>query len=134
MNRNHKKLVECLLEHKESWMTADSLAALLGVSKRSIKTYIAQLKQENPAIVTSSRQGYRIQAAAGQRFLADQAAFCPQTPPQRVRPQRRCVPPAPPTLSPGSRLPRPPGAHRWRQLLRQWHPRPSAPPALAGCR
>lgn len=85
MNRNHKKLVECLLEHKESWMTADSLAALLGVSKRSIKTYIAQLKQENPAIVTSSRQGYRIQAAAGQRFLADQAAFSPQTPPQRVR-------------------------------------------------
>lgn len=64
MSRRQEQLVGFLLR-AEGWTTASSLADLLGVTPRSVRSYIAQLNARSlrPAAVESGPEGYRANRA-----------------------------------------------------------------------
>ena len=53
-----KSLIVYLSKHDSA--TSSSLAQILGVSVRSVKTYIKELNMENPGLIQSGKKGYSI--------------------------------------------------------------------------
>lgn len=49
-----------ILNEANDWMSAESLARLIGVSQRTIRNYINQIILEQAAEIESSKSGYRL--------------------------------------------------------------------------
>ncbi len=59
MNEQQLALIEHLLKSDE-WTTASTLATATGVSIRSIKNYVSEMKRLYPSLIVSSSSGYKI--------------------------------------------------------------------------
>lgn len=74
-----------LLMQQTQPMTARAIAAELGVSVRSVKTYVQRICHEHPGAIASDRHGYRIdRAAASDLIRTDAPNDVPQTTDERV--------------------------------------------------
>ena len=77
------KLIRILLMHTNE-MTASALAAEMGVSERSIKSYISEINIHDPQTIRSSRKGYSIDPEAGRKILNDSGTHIPQSSQERL--------------------------------------------------
>lgn len=78
------RLLRVLLDANEP-VTARALAAQLGVSLRTVKTYVAQINAEKTGCITSGRDGYRVHAEAARALMGrEQPGDVPQTSGERV--------------------------------------------------
>ncbi|HWQ77568.1 MAG TPA: PTS sugar transporter subunit IIA [Anaerovoracaceae bacterium] len=83
MKGNCIKLIRIMLDGGE-WLTAGFLAGKLGVSERSVKTYIADINYDANNLIASSRKGYRIDAERARVLLKSLGTKFPQTSRERV--------------------------------------------------
>lgn len=65
-------------------VTSNILADRLGVSVRSIRTYVQEINGEYPNCILSSREGYRVDATIAQQIMNEAHARVPQTSEERV--------------------------------------------------
>ena len=63
-----------ILQKKHDWTTASALAASLGCSSRSIKTYITSINDEYNNIIISSRSGYKLSKNVDEKTLIEEDA------------------------------------------------------------
>lgn len=68
MNERQLQLIKYLLK-SEKWTTASTLANIMDVSVRSIKSYVAELNRLYPDLIVSSSNGYQIQEAIALQAL-----------------------------------------------------------------
>ena len=54
-----------------TWVTAVSLANVLGISARTVKTYVSELNSSYHGIISSSRKGYHIDPEIGAKALKE---------------------------------------------------------------
>lgn len=83
INGNGRRLLQEMIG-REGWVTAGQLAGALDVSERSVKSYIAELKNGCDGVVLSSQKGYRADAALARRMLDESAGNLPQTSRERA--------------------------------------------------
>lgn len=76
MKKKQLEMIQYMLLHKRT--TSSQLAKHLDISTRSIKTYIAQINQEIPELITSDHTGYRI-ARDKAKICLKQEDTIPQT-------------------------------------------------------
>lgn len=68
------------LGSRDQWATSFAISAFLGVSVRSVKSYLRDLTESCPGLVESSREGFRIANKAYlARLLSTDGARLPQT-------------------------------------------------------
>ncbi|OPJ62580.1 BglG family transcription antiterminator [Clostridium oryzae] len=72
------------LQNQDDWTTSLQLSLKLNVSLRSIKNYISEVKKENPDLIISSRNGYKVNKPEVQIFLKAANSLIPQTPEERI--------------------------------------------------
>lgn len=77
-----QELVNRLKNHE--WMTAKELATSLNCSVRTVKKYIAQLKDEYPDSLVSSQRGYRLIPSADFIYTSNKKTQLPQTQEERM--------------------------------------------------
>lgn len=65
-------------------MTSTELANAMGVSVRTIKTYVHDINDEFPKTITSSYEGYHIDINIAQQLLLDTDNHIPQTSDERI--------------------------------------------------
>lgn len=82
MNVKYNKIIRLMLESKQ--MTAANMADKMNVSIRSIKTYISDINKDYPNVITSSRNGYTIDAKIAHQILNQEHSRIPQTSPERI--------------------------------------------------
>lgn len=83
MKTKSLKVLDYLLSQDE-WVTSSQLALKLNVSLRSIKNYISEIKRENPKLISSSKDGYKINKSELQSFYTTVNSLIPQTPEERI--------------------------------------------------
>lgn len=83
MNAKSLKLLN-YLQIQDDWTTASQLSLKLNVSLRSIKNYISDIKDTDPALILSSKNGYKVNRNELQTFLKTSESLIPQTPEERV--------------------------------------------------
>lgn len=83
MKPNQLKLIRILMEQPQS-MKANLLAGKMGVSLRTIKSYIHEINEEFPETVTSSRNGYCITIEKAKQIIDNTQSRIPQTSKERV--------------------------------------------------
>lgn len=71
MDLKYKKIIQHLL-NKKSTVKAQKLAELLGVSNRSIKTYVKQINDLYDELILSNRDGYLINAKKTRSILENE--------------------------------------------------------------
>lgn len=82
MKPQYEKLLRILIEAQSS--TAQTLADRLGVSVRSIKTYVHEINKEHQALIASSRTGYSVDSSRARAILHDDHKHIPQVSQERV--------------------------------------------------
>lgn len=83
MNAKSLKLLN-YLQSQDDWTTSLQLSSKLNVSLRSIKSYISEIKETNPNLIISSRNGYKTNKYELQAFLKSIDSLVPQTPEERI--------------------------------------------------
>lgn len=83
MQAKHLSLLKYLLE-KNSWVTASSLSDHLDISVRTVKTYIRELNEDCPKIITSSPKGYLVNSQLASKVLLEGKSGIPQTARERA--------------------------------------------------
>ena len=83
MQTKYLPLLKQLFE-ANTWITAASLANTLGISVRTIKTYISELNSSYEGIISSSRKGYLIDHEIDAKALKETKSCIPQTARERV--------------------------------------------------
>lgn len=83
MNAKSLKLLN-YLQAQDDWTTASQLSSKLNVSLRSIKNYISEIKEVDPNLIISSRNGYKVNKPEFQAFLKAVDSLVPQTPDERI--------------------------------------------------
>lgn len=83
MKPNQLKLIRILMEQPQS-IKANLLAGKMGVSLRTIKSYIHEINEEFPETVISSRNGYNICTEKAKRIIDNSHSHIPQTSKERV--------------------------------------------------
>lgn len=83
MDAKYTNLLRLLLEAYPETMSAQVLAAQLGVSSRSVKSYMKELNSFFPGVVTPAHTGYSVQRELALAALGKQQPI-PQTQEQRV--------------------------------------------------
>lgn len=78
MEQKYSQITKLLLEHND-WITATALADQMGVSVRTVKTYISDLNSMYASLVASSGSGYRINTEAAAKLLNETSWHIPQT-------------------------------------------------------
>ncbi|MGO3790610.1 MAG: HTH domain-containing protein, partial [Enterococcus gilvus] len=48
------------LNEQETWTPSSQLAEKFSLSKRTIKSYISEIQQNEPGLILSSNKGYRV--------------------------------------------------------------------------
>lgn len=82
MKSKKKKLIQLLLQTQSA--TSAVLADALGVSVRTIKTYVHDINDELPGTIHSSYEGYSIDKQKAQQLLLNNVNHIPQNSDERV--------------------------------------------------
>lgn len=82
MKPKNMTLIRYLLE--APIMRANTLADRLNVSTRSIKNYVQEINREYPECITSSREGYSVNANIAKKIIDENQTHVPQTSHERV--------------------------------------------------
>lgn len=83
MQVKYTPLLKLLLEN-DQWITAAAISDSMGVSLRTIKSYVGDLNQLYPGIIQSSSKGYRVNKEVGLTALKDTQSSIPQTTRERT--------------------------------------------------
>lgn len=83
MNNKYRKILRHL-STQQDWTSSAQLANLLGISKRSVKTYIAELNSMEVGLITSSKKGYQVDLEKLNPFLKMMTQTIPQSPKERA--------------------------------------------------
>jgi lichenan operon transcriptional antiterminator len=83
MNIKYRNILRYLSTQQE-WTPSGQLANTLGISKRSVKTYIADINSMEKGLITSSKMGYRVDLEKLNPFLSSIKTTIPQTPKERA--------------------------------------------------
>lgn len=82
MKPKNMTLIRYLLE--APIMRANTLADRLNVSTRSIKNYVQEINREYPNCISSSREGYSVNASIAKKIIDENQTHVPQTSHERV--------------------------------------------------
>ncbi len=82
MKPKNMALIRYLLEAPN--MTANILADRLNVSTRSVKNYVAEINREYADCISSSREGYSVNATIAKKIIDENQTHVPQTSHERV--------------------------------------------------
>lgn len=66
------------------WISSQTLAAKYGVSKRTIKSYIGEINQIHPGLISSSNKGYKVDSDQINTFLIHEQQAIPQSQSERI--------------------------------------------------
>ncbi len=83
MQAKHIPLLKYLLE-KNTHVTASSLSDHLGISVRTVKTYIRELNESTQGIIASSAKGYLVDRELAAKVLFENKSGIPQTARERA--------------------------------------------------
>lgn len=72
------------LSNQNNWTSSAELASVLGFSKRSVKTYIANINSMEDGLIISSKKGYQVNLEKLNLFLTSVNDTIPQTPKERT--------------------------------------------------
>ena len=67
--KNHLIQLIRILKQSEAPITSSSLANVLNVSPRSVKSYITEINETLPGTISSSRKGYVIDKENAESFI-----------------------------------------------------------------
>ncbi len=70
MNEKQTRLIKLLIKAQD-WTTAAALSESLGISVRTVKSYVSELNNTYPGIIISSPNGYKVQSHLSKEALAD---------------------------------------------------------------
>ena len=90
MNIKYRNILR-YLSTQTDWTSSTQLANSLGISKRSVKTYIAEINLMKNALITSSKKGYKVDLEKLNPFLNSIEETIPQTPNERVDYLLKCL-------------------------------------------
>src|SRR3954454_23869670 len=83
MNNKYRKILRHL-STQQDWTSSAQLANFLGISKRSVKTYIAELNSMEKGLISSSKKGYQVDLEKLNPFLKKMTQTIPQSPKERA--------------------------------------------------
>jgi lichenan operon transcriptional antiterminator len=81
----YKKMLGVMVDAENDWTTAADLSAAMGVSVRSVKSYLSDLNSMRQGLVHSSKKGYTINRALAKQLLSASPAGRPCAPEERIR-------------------------------------------------
>jgi lichenan operon transcriptional antiterminator len=90
MNIKYRNILRHL-SIQNDWTSSTQLANTLGISKRSVKTYIADINSLEKGLITSSKMGYRVDLEKLNPFLSSMKQTIPQTPKERTEFLLKCL-------------------------------------------
>lgn len=82
MEKKHETLLRLLLEKSPS--TAANLASSLGISVRTVKSYVRDINHEAPGTISSSSKGYSVDCDHADKLLAETGPSFPADHDERV--------------------------------------------------
>jgi lichenan operon transcriptional antiterminator len=77
------KLLQYLNE-QDNWVSSTKLAEKFNLSKRTIKSYIADIQINEPDLIISSNKGYRVKSSNLITFFSNIEISVPETPTERI--------------------------------------------------
>lgn len=83
MNIKYRNILRHLSTQND-WTSSTQLANSLGISKRSVKTYIADINSLESGLITSSKKGYQVDLEKLNPFLTSMNKTTPQSPRERA--------------------------------------------------
>ncbi|MCL6571953.1 MAG: helix-turn-helix domain-containing protein, partial [Bacillus sp. (in: Bacteria)] len=83
MNSKYKHILQHLSTQND-WTSSGQLANVLGISKRSIKTYIADINSLEKGLITSSKKGYQVELDKLNSFFTSMNHTFPESPKERA--------------------------------------------------
>ena len=83
MKAKYIKLLHYLNE-QDNWVSSTQLAEKFGLSKRTIKSYIADIQDNESDLILSSNKGYRVIASNLVTFFNNTETSVPETPTERT--------------------------------------------------
>lgn len=83
MNSKYRNILRYLSIHSD-WTSSTQLANALGISKRSVKTYIADINSMEKGLIISSKKGFQVDLEKLNPFLESMNKSIPQTPKERA--------------------------------------------------
>ena len=83
MNSKYSNILR-YLSAQPDWTSSTKLASSLGISKRSVKTYIADINSMEKELIVSSKKGYRVDIEKLAPFLNSLQKTTPQTSKERA--------------------------------------------------
>ncbi|MBU8919025.1 PRD domain-containing protein [Bacillus sp. FJAT-29953] len=83
MNVKYRNILRHL-SMQDDWTSSAQLAKAIGISKRSVKTYIADINSMEEGLITSSKKGYKVDLEKLNPFLSSSNGTIPQTPKERA--------------------------------------------------
>ncbi|RIJ46804.1 HTH domain-containing protein, partial [Clavibacter lycopersici] len=81
LSENHERLLD-YLSTADRWVEAGELADRLGVTTRSVRTYVQAVRERSTVAIASSPDGYRIDAGSYARHLGSRTTADPQGTPR----------------------------------------------------
>lgn len=90
MNVKYRNILRHLSTQND-WTSSAQLAKTIGISKRSVKTYIADLNSMEEGLITSSKKGYKVDLEKLNPFLASTNETIPQSPKERADYLLKCL-------------------------------------------
>lgn len=83
MNSKYRIILRYLSSQNE-WTSSGQIANIVGISKRSVKTYIADINSIEKGLIVSSKLGYRVDLEKLNPFLMSIKTAIPETPKERA--------------------------------------------------
>ncbi|MEH7304181.1 BglG family transcription antiterminator [Neobacillus drentensis] len=83
MNIKYRNILRHLSTQND-WISSAQLANSLGISKRSVKTYIADINSMEKGLINSSKKGYQVDIEKLTPFLTSMKKTIPQSPKERA--------------------------------------------------
>jgi lichenan operon transcriptional antiterminator len=90
MNVKYRNILRHLSTQND-WTSSTQLANSLGISKRSVKTYIADINSMENGLITSSKKGYQVDLEKLNPFLTSMNKTIPQSPKERAEYLLKCL-------------------------------------------
>lgn len=90
MNIKYRNILR-YLSTQSDWTSSTQLANSLGISKRSVKTYIADINSLEKGLITSSKKGYQVDLEKLNPFLTSTKKTIPQSPKERADYLLKCL-------------------------------------------
>ncbi|MEH6907093.1 BglG family transcription antiterminator [Neobacillus drentensis] len=90
MNVKYRNILRHL-SMQNDWTSSTQLAKTIGISKRSVKTYISDINSMEEGLITSSKKGYKVDLEKLNPFLASTNEIIPQSPKERADYLLKCL-------------------------------------------